>query len=229
MRTKYHALCIGVALAISSAQAGTLFDEDGNKIDTCQGSTCASPPSGGSNGGAGGAGGAGGTGIGVGIGKGGSAASRANSTSRSRANSASNSQSNSASNSQSNSGGNTLSQEVTINGALAGGHGGGKIERQVGIAPDIAAVTTAPCRIGVGGSGGWLQGTLGFTFGVLDEGCDTWRDTVGLAEVLKRPDAALKRACQKPEIAAALGVEECPKDSSTQAYAEPHSLNGWSH
>jgi len=223
---RLNCFCVSIALAVGSAHAGTLFDEDGNKIETCKGSTCVDVP--------GGTGGEGTPGSSLVIKPKISARveSKSRSISSSNATSRSSSKSRSVSSSQADSysGGNALSQEVTINGALAGSSGGTTVERQVGIAPDVAAVTTAPCRIGVGGSGGWLQGVFGFTFGLLDEGCDTWRDTVGLAEVLKRPDAAIKRACQKPEIAEALGVVECPKkDNATQVSAGSPSPHGWGH
>jgi hypothetical protein len=47
---------------------------------------------------------------------------------------------------------------------------------------------------------------------VLDAGCDTWRDTEGL-KALGLGAAAIARACQKPEVRAAIEASggSCPQ------------------
>jgi hypothetical protein len=69
----------------------------------------------------------------------------------------------------------------------------------VGIAPDITSYSTAPCRVAIGASGGWLGGAFGFTGSVLDEGCDIWRDHVNLTSSGYK-GAADMRLCDKPEL-----------------------------
>lgn len=76
--------------------------------------------------------------------------------------------------------------------------------RTVGIAPSILANPTAPCRIQGGAGGGWLGGALSFSGSLLDEGCDARADTMLLISI-NQPGAAIARACQKAELAKALG------------------------
>lgn len=71
-------------------------------------------------------------------------------------------------------------------------------------APDILATPTAPCRVAVGASAGWLGGALGFGTSVLDEGChirETARVLAGLGLIV----AAVRALCQDPVAAKALG------------------------
>ena len=75
--------------------------------------------------------------------------------------------------------------------------------RTVGIAPDVGSNNTAPCRVAVGVSGGWVGGALGLSGSVLDEGCDVWRDHENLVKA-GFVDAATLRLCDKPEVAKVL-------------------------
>jgi hypothetical protein len=94
--------------------------------------------------------------------------------------------------------------------------------RTVGIAPDLSSYSTAPCRIAVGASGGWMGGALGFSGSVLDEGCDVWRDHVNLrlAGYVEQADL---RLCDKPELKKLFG-DKC---KSMVAESEP-SLSSFS-
>ena len=77
-------------------------------------------------------------------------------------------------------------------------------------APDILATPTAPCRVAVGISAGWLGGALGLGGSVLDEGChirETARVLAGLGLIV----AAVRALCQDPVAAKALG-EVCKAD-----------------
>lgn len=85
-------------------------------------------------------------------------------------------------------------QNVTINEA-----------KQTPAAPGMAAYPTAPCRVGVGVGVGVVGFSGGVSGSVLDEGCDAREDARFIREVLGDTRAAYRRACQKPEIAAALG------------------------
>jgi hypothetical protein len=87
-----------------------------------------------------------------------------------------------------------------------------------GIAPTIFANPTAPCRVAVGVSAGWFGGGAGVTASVLDEGCDARADVALLAGVLDDRAAAVARACQKAEIAKALGAK-CPATAKSAAVA----------
>lgn len=76
-------------------------------------------------------------------------------------------------------------------------------------APDILATPTAPCRVAVGISAGWLGGALGLGGSVLDEGChirETARVLAGLGLIV----AAVRALCQDPVAAKALG-EVCER------------------
>ena len=75
----------------------------------------------------------------------------------------------------------------------------------VGAAPDILTTPTAPCRIAVGVSGGWLGGALGFGTSVEDEGC-TLRENARLLHNFGEKDAALKLMCNDEKVAAVLAV-----------------------
>lgn len=71
-------------------------------------------------------------------------------------------------------------------------------------APDILATPTAPCRVAVGASAGWLGGALGFGTSVLDDGChilNVARVLAGLGLV----DAAVRAMCQDAIARKALG------------------------
>lgn len=86
--------------------------------------------------------------------------------------------------------------------------------RTVGIAPSILANPTAPCRIQGGAGGGWLGGAFSFSGSLLDEGCDARADTMLLISI-NQPTAAIARACQKAELAKALG-DLCQKPVDTK-------------
>ncbi len=95
------------------------------------------------------------------------------------------------------SGGNTQSVSIVENGNT---HYSGSYDvRTVGNAPDVVSYSTAPCRVAIGASGGWLGGAFGFTGSVLDEGCDIWRDVVNLT-AHNYKEAADMRLCDKPEL-----------------------------
>lgn len=95
------------------------------------------------------------------------------------------------------SGGNTQSVSVVENGDT---HYSGSYDvRTVGNAPDVISYSTAPCRVAIGASGGWLGGAFGFTGSVLDDGCDIWRDVVNLT-AHNYKEAADMRLCDKPEL-----------------------------
>jgi hypothetical protein len=83
--------------------------------------------------------------------------------------------------------------------------------RSVGIAPDVIGSATAACRIAVGASAGWVGAAFGFNASVLDEGCDTREDARFLVNMGKSA-AAVRRLCAKPEMAKALGAEDCPQE-----------------
>lgn len=94
--------------------------------------------------------------------------------------------------------------------------------RTVGIAPDVSAYSTAPCRIAVGASGGWMGGALGFSGSVLDEGCDVWRDHLNLrlAGYVEQADL---RLCDKPELKKLFG-DKC-KSMVAESVSYPSSFS----
>jgi hypothetical protein len=109
------------------------------------------------------------------------------------------------------SGGNTQSVSVIENGDT---HYSGSYDvRTVGNAPDIVSYSTAPCRVAVGASGGWLGGAFGFTGSVLDEGCDVWRDVVNLT-AHNYKEAADMRLCDKKELSKVLA--HCTTKENTE-------------
>lgn len=61
-------------------------------------------------------------------------------------------------------------------------------------APDVLTSPTAPCRIGVGGSAGWLGGAIGFGTSTLDEGCDL-RETSRHLSNIGQKEAAVQVMC----------------------------------
>lgn len=100
------------------------------------------------------------------------------------------------------SGGNTQSVTVTDSGRM---HYSGEYKvRSTGIAPDIVANPTAPCRIATNISGAGVGFGFGFGGSVLDEGCDARADATMLLAA-GEGEAAIARLCQKPEMAKALG------------------------
>jgi len=78
-----------------------------------------------------------------------------------------------------------------------------------GIAPDMISSPTAPCRVALGASAGWLGGAFGFNGSVLDEGCDA-REDARMLNNLGLKTEAVTRLCAKPEMAKALGEARCP-------------------
>lgn len=82
--------------------------------------------------------------------------------------------------------------------------------RTVGNAPDVIAYPTAPCRISVSASAGWLGGAFGFGSSVLDESCRRIEVSRQLHNLGQR-DAAVSVMCNEPEAAKALGAAICPQ------------------
>lgn len=95
-------------------------------------------------------------------------------------------------------GSSSVSSTVNVSNSTSSAPRNSRIET-VGIAPDITSYSTAPCRVAIGASGGWLGGAFGFTGSVLDEGCDIWRDHVNLTSSGYK-SAADMRLCDKPEL-----------------------------
>lgn len=100
------------------------------------------------------------------------------------------------------SGGNTQAVTVTDSGRMR--YSGSYSVRSTGIAPDIIANPTAPCRIATSVSGAGVGFGFGFGGSVLDDGCDTRADATMLLAA-GEGEAAIARLCQKPELAKALG------------------------
>jgi hypothetical protein len=103
--------------------------------------------------------------------------------------------------------------------------------KTTGVAPSVQGNTTAPCRIQIGASAGWMGGSFGAGSSILDEGCDTGRDIEiikampGLSDA-ERNLAAVARACDKPTLAKALG-DKCPKPApEVQRVSAIRSNNG---
>lgn len=91
--------------------------------------------------------------------------------------------------------------------------------RTTGIAPDVISQPTAPCRIAVSASAGWLGGAFGFGGSVLDESCRRIEVSRQLYN-MGRINAAVKVMCNEPEAAAALGAEICPPKPQEAAPSE---------
>jgi hypothetical protein len=91
--------------------------------------------------------------------------------------------------------------------------------RTTGVAPDIIASPTAPCRIAVSASGGWIGGAFGFGTSVLDESCRRIEVSRQLHNMGQR-DAAVKVMCNEPEAAAALGEAICPPKPKEEVSVE---------
>lgn len=180
------ALLLSLALCLP-VTAGTLFDENGNKIEVCKGSTC-SP------------GGGGGTPPGTVV------TINQDGTVKLSSSNASSSISQ---------GGNA---SAVINNPGTVRYSGSHTVRSVGVAPDIVANPTAPCRVSAGVTGGWIGGALGFTGSVLDEGCDARADATMLW-AMGLEGAAISRLCQKPEMNKAMGFlcesQTSPNSSTT--------------
>jgi hypothetical protein len=85
-------------------------------------------------------------------------------------------------------------------------------------APDVIGSATAPCRVAVGGSVGWLGGALGFGGSVLDEGCHRARVVLTL-QGLGQAQAALLVMCNDKEAAKALGPAVCPPPAAPKQEA----------
>ncbi len=79
--------------------------------------------------------------------------------------------------------------------------------KTVGQAPDVLTTPTAPCRISVGASAGWLGGAFGIGTSVEDQGC-TMRENARLLFNFGEKAAALKLMCTDPKVAAVLAVCE---------------------
>lgn len=93
------------------------------------------------------------------------------------------------------------------------------VPRQVAAIGLTTPMSTAQCRhsIGSGIAGATFSFLLNMTF--LDEGCDVWRDVENLLKMDER-EAALKRACDKPETARALGEVKCPTPPKSAAVSK---------
>lgn len=104
-------------------------------------------------------------------------------------------------------------------------YGGSYTVKSVGVAPDLSSYSTAPCRVAIGASGGWIGGAIGFSGSVLDEGCDIWRDHVNLRSAGHIEEANV-RLCDKPELKKVMGakcaVVEEVKGSNVSSYSEVH-------
>jgi len=61
-------------------------------------------------------------------------------------------------------------------------------------APDVLSTPTAPCRVSVGASAGWLGGAFGIGTSVLDDGCNI-RETARVLWALGQRDAAIQAMC----------------------------------
>jgi hypothetical protein len=61
-------------------------------------------------------------------------------------------------------------------------------------APDVLSTPTAPCRVSVGASAGWLGGAFGIGTSVLDDGCNV-RETARVLWALGQRDAAIQAMC----------------------------------
>lgn len=61
-------------------------------------------------------------------------------------------------------------------------------------APGVLNSPTAPCRIAIGGSAGWLGGAIGFGGSTLDEGCDL-RETSRHLSNLGQKEASVQVMC----------------------------------
>jgi len=88
--------------------------------------------------------------------------------------------------------------------------------RTVGAAPDVLTTPTAPCRIAVGVSGGWIGGALGFGGSTEDEGC-TLRENARLLYNFGEKAAALKLMCNDAKVAAVLAAVCPPPPPAPQA------------
>lgn len=86
--------------------------------------------------------------------------------------------------------------------------------RSTGVAPDMIASPTAPCRIGVGISGGWVGGALGIGSSVLDEGCEL-RENARLLNNLGKQAAAVALLCNDEKVSKVL--PECVKPETLPA------------
>lgn len=80
--------------------------------------------------------------------------------------------------------------------------------RAAAYAPDVLATPTAPCRVAIGASAGWLGGALGLSGSVLDEGCHI-RETARVLAGLGLAEAAVRALCQDGVARKALGAL-CP-------------------
>jgi hypothetical protein len=131
---------------------------------------------------------------------------------------------------------NTVAQQQSINIGTSGGAGSGtsgtttitvaadtEVPKQTPSGPGIASSPTSPCRIAAGLSIG-VVGFSGGGFGsVMDDGCDTREDSRFIREVLGDREAAVRRACKKPEIAEALGAV-CPKPAPKTVQSAPDTV-----
>lgn len=70
-------------------------------------------------------------------------------------------------------------------------------------APDVISYPTAPCRVAIGASGGWLGGALGFSGSVEDTNC-TLRETSRQLWNVGQRDAAVQVLCLNPDARLAL-------------------------
>lgn len=61
-------------------------------------------------------------------------------------------------------------------------------------APDVISTPTAPCRISIGASAGWLGGALGISGSILDEGCDV-RETSRMLHNMGFKEASVQSLC----------------------------------
>jgi hypothetical protein len=206
------AMLSGTALAVNY---GTPGNNPGNPGNNGVGGPPISNPG---NGGQGGQGGNG-LGVGTGIGVAGAAAGAI-------------------AGAASSSGGNSQTINVAAPAASTSSRlSGGYDLRTTGIAPDMISSPTAPCRIGVGISGGWVGGALGIGGSTLDEGCEL-RENARLLNNLGKPQAAVALLCNDAKVAKVLPECAAPVTGPTgsQVSYNPatrtttvRELNGFNH
>lgn len=199
-------------VAVQIAFAGTLFDENGNKVTTCKGSTCAGSGSGGSDGVAV---------PNVTVNQKARTASKANAAASAKSRSTSRSRSSSSATAQGGSasaigGGATTTvtsnpSQTTSVSVQSGSGGGTDLSKMV---PDVYApgLTTSGDDMCVGSaSGGLTLSGVGALFGMTtrDSHCRMIKGTKLLMQA-GMTDAALRRMCMDDEMREAIG-DQCPE------------------
>ncbi len=107
-----------------------------------------------------------------------------------------------ASSSTANAGSASSSQAGAFTGPVTAGNAL-TVDARLAQAPDVIAYPTAPCRVSIGASGGWIGGALGFSGSTEDEGC-TLRETSRQLWNIGQRDAAVQILCLNADAKAAL-------------------------